>query len=248
MSQSDQPASAFSLEFLQAVSDWQRGGDTDQKRRRGEALKRLASSVAQHFRQSGLVAYRQLALAKGGVWQLLADQHLPETISAWTLTPDIAKAFKGGVPPEGWQGVILVAAPSPSNVVLNLDRLYRERSFCEALVANQSLIDGFGSGAGRYGGTQCEVVMEVESVDSAGIHAMGGYSSDRDTLIRMIFGQEPTPELVEWFEVNREKAGVVLGPFWLEGEALQRVLKRMEPHVERLRAIRSAQLVASGAQ
>lgn len=38
-----------------------------------------------------------------------------------------------------------------------------------------------------------------------------------------------------------EKAGVELGAFWLDGEPLQRVLKRMEPHIARLKPIKAAQ-------
>ncbi|MFN3465751.1 MAG: hypothetical protein ACK4X1_16920 [Terricaulis sp.] len=173
---------------------------------------------------------------------MLADGHLPETISAWAL-PAIAKSFKGGVPPEGWQGVILAALPRPQSVVLNLDALYRDPDFVEALEVNQARIEGYGVGAGRYAGSQSEIVIEMESVKPADIYAMGGYSSDRDTLIRMMFGQEPTPELIGWFETNREKAGLELGPVWLEGEPWLRVVKRMAPHIERLKEIKAAQLV-----
>lgn len=238
----------FGLELLQAVSDWQRGGDAEQKHRRGEALRRAASTLDPRFRACGLVVYRQISLEKGGVWALLADRKLPETLSGWTLALEIAKTFKGGVPPEGWQGVIVAAAPSPENVVVNLDTLYRDPAFSEAIARRRSEIAGYEAGAGRYAGMQSEVVMELEHVVPDDIHAMGGYSSDRDTLIRMMFGCEPTPELVLWFETNRQRAGVGLGPVWLEGAALRRVIRRMQPGIEQLRAIKAAQLAAGTGQ
>jgi hypothetical protein len=37
----------------------------------------------------------------GGVWSLIGEDSLPEKISSWTLDLEMAKAFKGGVPPEG---------------------------------------------------------------------------------------------------------------------------------------------------
>lgn len=236
---------SFELALLQAVSDWQRGGDSEQKRRRGEALKVAAASLDRKFRVCSLVIYRQISLQKGGVWELLADRDLSETRSGWTLSSEIAKKFKGGVPPEGWQGVILAIAPSPERVVVNLDALYREQAFVDAMEKYGSQIVGFSAGAGRYWGAQCEVVVDVDSVAPSDIYAMGGYSSDRDTLIRLMFGREPTPELIAWFDRYQEKAGVDLGPVWLEGDPWLRVLARMQPRIEELRAIKAAQLAAS---
>ena len=43
----------FTRELLQAVSDWQRGGDDRQKSRRGECLKALAENLDQHFDNVG---------------------------------------------------------------------------------------------------------------------------------------------------------------------------------------------------
>ncbi|MER8948087.1 hypothetical protein [Mesorhizobium sp. M0809] len=58
----------------------------------------------------------------------------------------------------------------------------------------------------------------------------------------MMFGHEPNPEMIAWFDENRKKAGVTLSPTWLEGEPLERVLTRMEPHIERLKPINAAQI------
>lgn len=232
----------FTREFIQAVSDWQRGGDPRQKKRRGARLKELSSQIDDRFRQSGLVAYRQVALEKGSIWQLIAERDLPETISAWTLSPKVAKEFKNGVPPEGWQGVIVALQPPVGSIILNLDALYRSADFVEALDREKGFITGYADGAGRYFGSQSEIVIEIPSIDSASIYALGGYSADRDTLIRMMFGQEPTPALIEWFDDNRKKAGAILGATWLEGEPLQRVLARMEPHIERLKPLKAAQV------
>ena len=231
----------FTRELLQAVSDWQRGGDDRQKMRRGERLKALAENLDQHFRQCGLVTYRQVALDKAGVWKLVAERTLREAVSAWTLSAAVAKTFKGGVPPEGWQGAIFAITPQPQNVIINLNSLYACPEFQEALEREKGVITGFADGAGRYRNTQAEVILNLYSLDCADIHALGGYSSDRDTLIRMMFNCEPTPELIAWFEHNRQAAGATLGPMWLEGDPLQRVLKRMEPHVARLKTIKASQ-------
>jgi hypothetical protein len=53
----------FTREFLQAVSDWQRGGDENQKTRRGERLKELAESIDQRFQQCAPVTYHPVGRA-----------------------------------------------------------------------------------------------------------------------------------------------------------------------------------------
>ncbi|PKQ10623.1 MAG: hypothetical protein CVT70_18610 [Alphaproteobacteria bacterium HGW-Alphaproteobacteria-1] len=53
-----------------------------------------------------VAAVSQEAHEKDRIWQLLADESLPETIAAWTTDLSIAKNFKNGVPPDGLRGVI----------------------------------------------------------------------------------------------------------------------------------------------
>lgn len=52
--------------------------------------------------------------------QLLADNHLPETIAPWTIDIETARTLKGGVPPAGLQGVIFKIKRPKNSVVLNL--------------------------------------------------------------------------------------------------------------------------------
>ncbi|WVT76300.1 hypothetical protein QM996_29335 (plasmid) [Sinorhizobium chiapasense] len=89
----------------------------------------MSAEIDERFRQCNLVTYRQIALEKGSVWDLIAERNLPEMMSAWTLSPAIAKTFKGGVPPEGWQGVIVALKPPAGSIILNLDTLYRSDHF-----------------------------------------------------------------------------------------------------------------------
>jgi hypothetical protein len=86
----------FTRDLIQAVSDWQRGGSHDQKVKRGERLKTAAALLPKHFRTCAATCFRQEAHEKDRIWQLLADNHLPETITSWTTDIAIAKAFKGG--------------------------------------------------------------------------------------------------------------------------------------------------------
>lgn len=116
----------FTRDLIQAVSDWQCGGSHV---KRGERLKTAAALPTKHFRTCATTCFRQEAHEKDRVWQLLTDNHLPETIASWTTDTAIAKAFKGGVPPAGLQGVIFKITPPKEGVVLNLTALHADPAF-----------------------------------------------------------------------------------------------------------------------
>jgi hypothetical protein len=83
----------FTPELIQAVSDWQRGGDHRQKVKRGQRLKECAAALPIQFRTSNQACYRQEAHKKDRIWQLLIDKCLPETIASWTTSVTVAKHF-----------------------------------------------------------------------------------------------------------------------------------------------------------
>jgi len=216
----------FPDHVIQAISDWQRGGSPDQKKRRGVALKDACTELPDKFRRTMLVCFRQLALSKSAVWQLHDTLCLAETISSWTLATDVAKAFKGGVPPEGVPGLILDIVPPADSVVVNLAALYRDETFQAACDKARPRIEGFGSGIAKYGNTQNEIVLELDSVPMSSVYALGGHSSSREEIARLYFSHEPTTE--EWEEFSRleRQSDVQLGPRWISGAAKDRVLTR----------------------
>lgn len=76
----------FTLELLQAINDWQRGGIAKEKNERGKKLREVAAGLPENFRQTDVACYRRLKLHKSAVWTLGTDEELAETISAWTET------------------------------------------------------------------------------------------------------------------------------------------------------------------
>lgn len=229
----------FPLELLQAINDWQKSS-TD---KRGLELKTFAADLPGKFRTCGLCCFRQIALDKRSVWDLLAENQLPEKISAWTTDLTLAKSFKGGVPPEGqgWQGVVFVMYPQSEHVVLNLSALYRDEAFKTAIETHKPSINYFADGIGRYGNSQSEVIIEIPDLSVPDIHALGGFSSNRDDIARLFFGRTPSPEELAWFDSTLEESGEQLGPVWMEGDGVNRVVKRMQPHIEKLKVIKAAQ-------
>jgi hypothetical protein len=237
----------FSLPLLQAISDWQRGGDAKQSRRRGEALKESCKSLPEKFRTCPLRCFRQIALLKGGVWDLIGEDKLSEKISSWTTSIEVAKSFKNGVPPEGqgYQGVILCTSPNQNSVIVNFGELYDEPAFLAAMEQRRNSITGYHDGAGRYGNDQREVVLEIASVTQQEIYSMGGHSSPFDDLVdiaaKQIYGPEATLTQRTELLAQAEHARTEAGPRWLNCEATQRVLACMKPHAEKLSKIKRQQ-------
>jgi hypothetical protein len=230
----------FTLELLQAINDWQRGGDHKQKLRRGDKLKQLAAALPEQFRTCSEICYRQEAHDKDRIWQLLADESLPETIAAWTTDISIARDFKNGVPPDGLRGVIFSLTPPSKNVVINLIEIYSDPDFRSAIERHKLGIIGFGDGIGRYDVTQREIVLELHKLGPETIHCYGGYASDRVTLAQQFFGHKPNAEGLAFFDQICRQANIPeSGAWWLSGEGTKNVLDRMSPHIERLRRLKS---------
>jgi hypothetical protein len=234
----------FSLELLQAINDWQRGGDRSQKERRGRTLKSLTSTLPPEFRQSRF-SYRQISLYKGSLWKLADELHLPETISSWTESLEVARTFKGGVPPPGSQGIIFLLFPSHNSVIINLNRLYHDDRFLSAIESHSREIKGFHDGIGRYQNSQEEVVIEVSNIRLNDVHELGGYSSSeseiRQQYMNLHYGPHPSNAEFKAFERRFALANISLGPCWIDGKAKDKVLSNIAKQMPSLRAIKKLQ-------
>jgi hypothetical protein len=172
----------FTIELLQAISDWQQG-DPTQKALRGIALKSIAASLPDHFKTVTVPCYRKLAIGKGGVWALGTTAYLQETISAWTTSIEVCENFKGGVPvfkeSKGKQiGTIFQIQPlKHGKVILNLETLFKDNQFNEFRNANKGSVNGYKYGMGKYEDRQKEVVIECVSIPLTCVFALGGFAS-----------------------------------------------------------------------
>jgi hypothetical protein len=236
-------ANKFKLSLLQAVSDWQRSSTE----KRAAALKEQCASLPAKFRTSVKRCYRQVGLTKGFVWDLIADDCLREKVSSWTLSYPVAITFKNGVPPQGsdYQGVIVaIERPASAQIIVNINQLYKDRDFLAAMEANKASITRYAEGAGRYKGSQQEIVIEMDTVSKSQIRSLGGHSSDLHELTTLShmsiysqFGRLASPQ-----ELALVRS--LVGPSWLSQAATSRVLDRAEVHTEILREVKRLQAQA----
>jgi hypothetical protein len=222
--------SPFSREFLQAVNDWQVGGDASDKYERGLRLKRLSETVPHEFRVTNAQKlYRRYKVTDTIVEQFGLKLRLTETISAWTTKRSVAELIKGGVP-EKKPGVVLGVDPENGKVILNLERLYGSAEFRAAVEMYKSDIQRFDEGIGAYSDTQHEVVFEIAAVPRNSIVTWGGQSSDLKTLASKFYRKE-NPSLAKQKKVKRlmKKAKIQPGKRWLsDAAAVDRISERTQ--------------------
>ena len=217
----------FTLPLLQAVNDWQRGGDHNQKIRRGNALKAACLSLPAQYRQPPALCYRQESHKEDRTWQLLIDNELPETIAAWSLSLDVVQTFKGGIPPHDQRGIVFQIAPEPHQVIANIAALYADPEFLETAHARNSEISGYYSGIGDYGNAQQEVVLELGSLDRATIHLYGGFAGTLDQLITEFHAQQGRPPDAQELALIQPFVGQ---PRWLSPEGTFAAVSRTLGH------------------
>jgi hypothetical protein len=64
---------------------------------------------------------------------------------------------------------------------------------------------------------------------------VGGFSSNRETLMELHLQRKPSPEELAEFDELAKKAGITpAGEWWLSESGTQVVLNRMQPHITRL--------------
>lgn len=233
----------FTVELLQAISDWQRGGDAKQKKNRGEALKKVAQELPNKYKSISVDCYRQIALEKESVWNIGTKYQLSETISSWTTSLDIAKTFKGGVPPIGYQGVIFKINPTDNlEVIINLPELFKCDEFKKYLDLNKGKVNGYDKGIGLYENTQQEIVIYTEYLNLNSLFAWGGYSSPEMQLAKIWFGHHPSSEELEQFRDLMKREGCECGAHWLTTpDAVARVSEKLKFHGGRLSKINGQQ-------
>lgn len=237
----------FDLKLLQAINDWQKGG-SHAKGSRGVTLKKLAAALDARFRSANQQCYRRIDLDDPNLQLLGETLRLPETISAWTLDPEVAQGFNQGVPPvDGKIGIIIRLAPHPvpGSVILNFDALFNDPGFRVAETDHRDQIKQYERGMGRYSNNQREVIIECPEVQLGRVWAWGGYSSSKEELLAGMrdgkYGAPyATPQAVAIVRRGLEAQPERLGPQWLSGaEAVQRTRDWLVHHAGARAARRS---------
>ena len=220
----------FSLAFVKAVNDYQCGGNSAKK---AERLMAFRENLPVQFRSCTETCYRQEAQDQKRVWDLIARTRLPMWYTSWTTDLEVAKAFKGGVTPNG-QGVIIQVNPPPGSVVLNLVELYKDEEFHLAVELYKSRISRLGDGIGRYKHSQAEVILDLDTGTPASVYCFGGFTNAQE-LARSIYHHAPTSREIQAIESDLIEAGTQTSGWWLSHEGSLAVWRRIQPKLTELK-------------
>jgi len=216
--------SKFSVEFIQAVSDWQRGGNSGMKMKRGVRIKELVADQLDEFKACSFPCYRKVKLNPHFVWEMGDKLQIKETISAWTSSPDVAQSFKGG-PERGSVCVIFKIIPRNEEVIINLESLFSDSEFMNYIDNCKAQVRHFDAGTGRYLGSQKEIILEIDSVDINDIYAFGGYSSHIDTIIQKASGLKANRKSRRSADRKGGFNGESYKPNWIINDAKDRTIE-----------------------
>lgn len=211
----------FTVELLQAVNDWQLGGNETAKKVRGQRLVALARGLPTEYKHCPSACFRRLSLTKQSVWKVGTKYELAETISSWTTSLDVAKAFKDGVPPKGYQGVIFQHVPAPAEIIINLNAIFSSKEFRSAVEKHRDDIKDFEKGLGRYGNKQKEVVLSLHKMPLGAVHCWGGYIGDESSFESLL---PPGQTMDDFKNLLAKSAFDFEQPYWLcDAQAIERV-------------------------
>jgi hypothetical protein len=231
----------YTRELIQAVSDWQRGADRKDILR--QALQTEALKLPAEFRTTDAKCYRRIDIDPTDLMIFGTQCTLPETASSWTKSYSVARNFKGGVPPLGYQGVIFSISP-PQSVILDMDRLFSKKAFRKKVHEIQGEIVGYEDGIKRYSDSEREVLIELPEISMDCLYARGGYSSDKATLASKLFGHDPSETEMRIFEKAALKGNLKAGPAWIDSpEAMLRISKKL---VDAARSLNAGKAAISG--
>lgn len=240
----------FSQNLIQAINNWQCDNVHMKNVKNGTILKQQCLSLPKKFRIYKDSCFRRIDLCENGVWRLIGDECLTEKISSWTTDIDVAKGHYGGVPPkeDGYLGLIICVKPCPDDIIVNLQELYNDKIFNEALNRDKGNIKNFSFGIGQYGNREKEIVLEIADVASENICSIGGHTSPFDDLVneaaklaKEISGYPATQEDHDTFHKDASLALHKAGPNWLNFTDTRRILNELQPGIKQLVDIKNLQ-------
>lgn len=176
--------------LIRAVDDWQAG--SKDKARKARRLKERTRHLPDRYRTAPARVFRQVranALLALGV----ALDAIPEAISSWTSSEDVAKRFRESDQNRNKVLMIFARSPAPDDVILNMEILYGDPDFLETVRDTRARIGRPFSGIERWQGTQKEVVLRETAIANDEIISLGAFRQLSD-VVPMIGTRHPDAE------------------------------------------------------
>lgn len=177
----------FPDELIAAIDNWQSGSEG--KAQKAQRLRALTRHLPATYRAAPQTVFRQIRInAQLSVG--IALDAIPETVSSWTLSLEVAQRFRENHLDATKVMVIFARRPAPDDVILNLDAVYEDGDFIDTANAAAFRLGREFRGIARWKGTQKEVVLDETVIGNDEIVSLGAFRKLSD--IAPMLG-EPDP-------------------------------------------------------
>ena len=178
----------YTLDFIQTVNDWQAYG---MRERKNEIAQKLRSfSIDDHLKKCDKPCYRitdfRNHVKERSIFDAFLNQRILFGVTSWTTDYKVAQNFyKEGIPLYPYEGInYIIKITNCSNIILNIESLYSDTAFIKACEKHKKNIKEYSKGIGRFGNTQKEVILDIESVSVDNIYAFWGTSSTKEDFYK----------------------------------------------------------------
>jgi hypothetical protein len=121
----------FDRDFLSALSEWQRGWNEDQDRRReiADTLLVQCDRLPIKFKQVDTPCYRKRFIMAGEIVPIMLDDDMFEGIASWTTNLNSAKGFKEILRQDSKFACVFKHTAKKEEVIINISSLWQDSEF-----------------------------------------------------------------------------------------------------------------------
>lgn len=125
----------FNRDFLGALSDWQKGWNEIQDKRRelADKLVKVCENIPVEFRVCDADCYRKRFIVDGEIVPIILNDNFFDGITSWTLDLNFTKNFKYLIKPETKFAIIFRQKPIIKDIVVNIASLWQNDHFKRAV-------------------------------------------------------------------------------------------------------------------
>ncbi len=125
----------FDRSFLIALSNWQKGWNENQAKRRelADALVKACDTLPDNFKNCKVPCFRKRFIVGGEIVPIILEDNYFEGIASWTTDIECAKKLKGLINPATSFAIVFKQLPRKVDVIVNINELWLNQDFENAV-------------------------------------------------------------------------------------------------------------------
>jgi len=223
----------FTDDVLTSIGKWQRGWreQPDLKSQISAELLEACQSIPPEFKTVDIPCYRKRFLIGDELLDIVIRDEKNEGIASWTTDRRFAERFKDIIRPGTVSGAIFRHVPDPSEIILNIPSLWKNRDFCLAVDELNNKFPEQARPLLHFKDIQSEIILNTPLRGSA-IIALSGVSSHFDVICDKF--NIPACDRDHLFKIAIENGIPIQEPTYISEEGVQRVLENAVKRIKKI--------------